>query len=132
MKLLSIKFKKVTSSMLAIACVCSLGVTVSCAGAKLQSNAAQEVIARQLDVPPNQVHVSSLSEVSNTALVETVLRMTFVLQKDSSGKWRVVRMQHSADKWETPEEFIKSIEQSQFQKSLENAFEALLIEPSSP
>ncbi len=84
----------------------------SCAGAKLQNRQAQEVIARQLDVAANKIHVSSISEVMDTALVETVLRVTFVLQKDSKGRWQVVRMQHASDRWETPEQFLESTSRS--------------------
>ena len=99
---------------------------ISCAGAKLQNREAQQVIARQLDVSDNKIHVSSISELADTALVETVLRVTFVLQKDSSGKWKVIRMQHSADRWETPEEFLKSSSTSALSRSLESAFLAQL------
>jgi hypothetical protein len=113
-------------------CICLVLFSVSCAATKLENRPAQEVIARQLDVPEKSVHVSSVSSLSDTALVETVLRVTFVLQKDGSGKWHVVRMQHAADRWETPEEFLKSVDQSQFQKSLGNAFQALLLESANP
>jgi len=107
-------------------------LSVSCAGKKLQNQEAQQVIAKQLDVPEERIHISKISELPNTALVDTVLRATFVLQKDSAGKWRVIRMQHSSDRWETPEEFLKSASPSTsaFRNSLEDAFLAMLQEDS--
>jgi hypothetical protein len=110
--------------------VVAILLSVSCAAKKLQNQEAQAVIARQLDVPEERIHISKVSELSNTALVDTMLRATFVLQKDSSGKWRVVRMQHSSDHWETPEEFLKSASPSTsaFRNSLEDAFLAMLQE----
>jgi hypothetical protein len=102
--------------------------SISCAGAKLNNDDAQRVIARQLDVPEGKVHISSVSEYANTALVESVLRTTFVLQKDSIGNWHVVRMQHTSDRWETPEEFLKSASPSAFSRSLESAFVAQIEE----
>jgi hypothetical protein len=105
-------------------------LSVSCAAKKLQNQEAQETIARQLDVPEQRIKISKISELSNTALVDTMFRATFVLQKDSGGKWRVVRMQHSTDRWETPEEFLKaaSPSTSAFRNSLEDAFLAMLQE----
>lgn len=115
----------------AVCCACLLFSVVSCAGSKLQNRQAQEAIARQLDVPEKSIHISSVSALAETALVDTVFRATFVLQKNSNGKWYVVRMQHAADRWETPEEFLKSVGQSQFRDSLELAFESLLREPTA-
>lgn len=109
--------------------LCAVLFTASCAGGKLQNSQAQQAIARKLDVAEKNIHVNSISSLSDTALVDAMFHATFVLQRDSKGNWNVVRMQHAADRWETPEEFLKTVGQSPFRNSLELAFQTLLIEP---
>lgn len=105
--------------------------SASCAGGKLQNTQAQQAIARKLDVAEKNIHINSISSLSDTAVVDTMFHATFVLQKDSKGNWNVIKMQHAADRWETPEEFLKTVGQSSFRNSLELAFQTLLMEPAA-
>ena len=106
-------------------------VGISCVSSKLQNDQAKRVIADQLQVKEKVIEVSSVVEYGNTAVVESVLKTTFVLQRGTDGVWHVVRMQHEADQWETPEEFLKLASPSAFHESLESAFVAAL-NPAEP
>jgi len=123
--------KRIHSITLLLYLLCAVLFSASCAGGKLQNSQAQQVIARKLDVAEKNIHINSISSLSDTAVVDTMFRATFVLQKDSKGNWNVVKMQHAADRWETPEEFLKTVGQSSFRNSLELAFQTLLMEPAA-
>jgi hypothetical protein len=99
-------------------CLCGFS---SCAGSKVGTDSARKVIAQDLSVPEKRVQVWNVSQLGETVLAEGALRVTFVLQKDSSRKWRLLKMKYS-DEWETPEKFLSLQERSSLSTSLQSAF----------
>jgi hypothetical protein len=105
-----------------------LMILASCAGASLQKQTAQKTIARELNLPEMQVKVLSLSGIGNTVAVDATLQMTFVLQKDSAGQWKIFRIKRS-DNWEDPQKLKEDLQVSELSRSMRVAFMAMLDRP---
>jgi len=90
--------------------------TFGCAGAKMDSNTARDVIARDLALSSDQVKVEKVGMMLGSATVEANLKLSFLLQQ-TGGQWHVYKVQFSKAEWQTPQ---------QFQQSLRAAFNAEL------
>ncbi|HET6267382.1 MAG TPA: hypothetical protein VFG11_06655 [Acidobacteriota bacterium] len=99
----------------------------SCAGS-LQKQTAQKAIAKELNLPEKQVKVLTLSGIGGTVAADATLQMTFLLQKDSSGEWKIFRVKRS-DNWEDPQKLKEDLQVSQLTRSMRNAFVAMLDRP---
>ncbi|HJZ11522.1 MAG TPA: hypothetical protein VJ521_05200 [Acidobacteriota bacterium] len=110
-------------------CALILGAALTgCAGTKMNANQARKAIASELRVSEKQVQIDRMSQMGETVLAEGSLRLTFVLQKEQTGQWKVLKIKRSSGNWQSPEEFFAPPFESSLSRSLESAFLAELNE----
>ena len=104
-----------------------LGVLLTgCAGTKINANQARKAVASELRMSEKQVQIDKISEMGGTILAEGSLRLVFILQKEQTGQWKVLKIRRSSGNWESPEEFFAPPFESSLSRSLESAFVAEL------
>src|SRR3990172_2046002 len=115
----------------ALLCLCAF-VVFSCAKSSVSTDTARKIIAKQLEFPEKQINISTVSQTGNTVLAEGSLKLAFIFQKDESGYWKLLKIRHASNRWETPEEFQQYLLSSSFARALHSAFLAQLQEENSP
>jgi hypothetical protein len=94
----------------------ALLLLAGCAGAKMNSDTARDVIAKDLSLSKEQVKVENVGMMLGSATVEANIKLSFVLQQKGN-QWHIYKVQFSNNDWQTPQ---------QFQQSLRAAFTAEL------
>jgi len=83
------------------------GTAFGCSGSKMKPRVAQELLSKPLIFPRENIEIASVSSLGGSYLIEADLRMTFLLQKDSAGKWQVVRVTYKQGEWKDPQKLLE-------------------------
>ena len=72
-----------------------------CAGAPIKNTSAAQILSHQLNIPEQQLMITGVSGTSSTLAIDAAIKVSFLLQKDSSGQWKIIKINRTG-KWEDP------------------------------
>ena len=82
-------------------------------GAPMKNSAAAKALSQATGLPAQQIQVTAVSGMGGTLAVDASVKMTFILQKDKSGQWTVVKVKRfGSGQWEDPDKIPELLSQN--------------------
>jgi hypothetical protein len=109
----------VKNKILLFAIACSF---LSCATGR--PDFARKIIAQETGIPEKQIEVKEVAQYSGTLVADAQIKLAFLLQKDKTGRFHILKISKIPGKWEERERVFPL---SSLGQSLESALLSELL-----